>query len=355
MIKRVLKGLGALALLALAALILWPEKSYTPYEVDAAYQAQVDAFEFPSMPPDWRWKTFVAADGTKLRWGETGNKDAAKASLLFVPGYTASFDMYGEHVDLLARRGYHVIGLDLRGQGGSESHRESHPEKLWVEDFSDYSDDLAAFIKRLDRNQGQPLILAAISFGGHVGTRAMGDHDLGVDGLYLLAPALRPRSDPYSFEQAKRMMALSRMFGKSKHYVFGETDWRPDGLDFTQGSDCSSNPKRLYLRDVLFTRHPEQRVGGITNQYGAEFFGSSEHILADGYLEAIDVPVTIISAELDTYVHTDVNRQACSDRFPDCREVTPPKSGHCLLQEDDATLEIMFGEFDQLVERINTQ
>ena len=54
----------------------------------------------------------------------------------------------------------------------------------------------------------------------------------------------------------------------------GQSDWQPDGLDFTKGSDCSSNPERLYLRDTLFTRHPEQRVGGITNQYGAEFFES---------------------------------------------------------------------------------
>ncbi|MGJ8562251.1 MAG: alpha/beta hydrolase [Alphaproteobacteria bacterium] len=355
MIKKVCLAFGVLLVLFVAAIVFWPEKSYTPYEVAADYQAQVDAFDLPSMPPDWKWKAFAAEDGTVLRWGETGNSDAAKATVLFVPGYTASVDMYGEHADFLARQGYHVIGFDLRGQGGSERHRKSRPEKLWVDDFSAYSDDLAGFIKAMKRRDGQPVILAASSFGGHVAVRAAGDHTLGVDGLYLLAPALRPKSDPYTFEQAKRLMTISRLFGKSKNYVYGQTDWRPDGLDFTQGSDCSSYPKRLYLRDALFTRRPEQRVGGITNQFGAEFFESSDYVLQSGYLEKIDMPVSVISAVNDTFVLTDTNSQACSERFPNCREITPPKSGHCLLQEDDATLGLILRELESLVERINRQ
>ena len=68
-------------------------------------------------------------------------------SVMLIPGYTSSMDMYGEHVAMLAVRGYHVMGLDLRGQGGSDRHFPKQPETLWVEDFSVYSDDLAGFIK----------------------------------------------------------------------------------------------------------------------------------------------------------------------------------------------------------------
>lgn len=277
------------------------------------------------------------------------------ATVIWVPGYTASFEMYGEHTDLLARRGYHVVGVDLRGQGGSERERAEQPEKLWVDDFSVYSDDLAAFVESLPKRDDRPVILAAVSFGGHVGVRAAGDHELDIDGLYLVAPALRPQSTPYSFEEAKRLMNLSRAIGKSKHYVYGQTDWRPDGLDFTQGSDCSLNPKRLYLRDVLFTRDPSQRVGGITNQWGAEFFESSDYLLKSGYLEAMDLPITLISAAKDTFVVTDYNSKACSENFPDCLEITPPGSGHCLLQESDAVLNQMFDALDALVERASVQ
>jgi len=355
MLKRIVQGILIALFFGIVAIFVWPEKSYEPYAVDAAYQAQVDAFVLPGVPPDWEWKSFTAKDGTKLRWGETGNKDAAKASLIWVPGYTATLDMYGEHFDDFARRGYHVIGLDLRGQGGSERHREHQPEKMWVKDFATYSDDLAAFIQSLPKREDRPLILSGASFGGHVATRTVGDHTLPVHGLYLIAPALRPESAPYTFEQAKGLMQISNLIGKSKHYVYGQKDWRPDGLDYTQGSDCSSNPKRLYLRDAVFTRKPEQRVGGITNQYGLEFFKSSEYLLSEGYLEKLTLPVSIISATNDTFVVTDYNSRACRDQMLDCREVTPPNTGHCLSQESDAVLETMYDEMDALLERINAR
>jgi len=122
LLNRVLKGFGLVLLLGALAFFLWPEKAYEAYQVSPEYQAQVDAFHL-------------------------GNGKAAKATLIIIPGYTATMSMYGEHVDMLARRGYHVIGIDMRGQGGSERHRTSQPEKLWVDDFKDYSDDLAAFVK----------------------------------------------------------------------------------------------------------------------------------------------------------------------------------------------------------------
>ena len=352
--KKIIWLILILPILALIVFVVWPEKTYKPYVVDAAYQAQVDNFYVPPMPADWAWKKFETLDGTHLRWGETGNAGAAKATLIWVPGYTANLNMYGEHFDALAERGFHVIGIDLRGQGGSDRHRADQPEKLWVKDFSEYSNDLAEFLGSLELPAERPIILNGISFGGHVATRTVRDHDVQVDGLYLIAPALKPRSDPYSFEEAKRMMSLLRRLGKSNHYMPGETNWLPDGFDLTAKTDCSSNPSRLYYRDVLFTRRPELRVGGVTVQWGVEFFESSEIIQSSGYLESIMQPVTIISADHDTYVYTDLNSDVCQSRFRDCREIHIPGTGHCLPQENDAVLNLMYDEFDVMLTRITS-
>lgn len=356
LINRALKGFGLFILLGVMAFFFWPEKKYTPYQVSAEYQAQVDAFYLPDMPPDWTWKTFEAADGTKLRWGETGNATAAKATLIMVPGYTATMSMYPEHVDMLARRGYHVVGIDMRGQGGSERHRQSQPEKLWVDDFKVYSDDLADFIKTLPRQDGQPLIPIAISFGGHVGIRMTGDHPGLVDGLFLLAPAIEPKAGDMSFEQAKNLMNWARRLGKSKHYLQGNENWKPFREDLSEANIdlCASNPRRLPNRDVVFTRNPEERVGGVTAQWGAEFFESSEYIRQNNYLEKIDVPVTMVSAEIDHFVVTDVNQMACDSQFPDCQRLDMKGAGHCLLQESDAHLEEMFDSLDRLLDRVKT-
>lgn len=354
LINLVLKLFGFGLILGALAFFFWPEKTYKAHQVSAEYQAQVDAFYLPDMPPDWTWKTFDTEDGTTLRWGETGNGKAAKATLVIVPGYTATMSMYGEHVDLLARRGYHVVGIDMRGQGGSQRHRESQPEKLWVDDFEVYSDDLAAFIKTFPKTGGQPIIPVAISFGGHVGLRMAGDHPGLVDGLYLMAPAIKPKAGEMSFDQARGLMNWARRLGKSKHYLQGNDNWTPFREDLSEANIdlCASNPKRLPYRDVVFTRNPSERVGGVTAQWGAEFFESSVYIREPGFIESIEVPVTMVSAEVDHFVVTDVNQSACDSRFPNCRKLDLAGAGHCILQESDEHLKQMFDGLDVLLMRI---
>jgi len=354
-VKRLFKSIFILFCLGVLALIIWPEKRYRVYEPDAAYMAQAEAFKIWDMPPDWIWDSYRAADGTKLRWGQTGNSGAAKASVIIIPGYTATLDMYGEQIDMLARRGYHVIGIDMRGQGGSDRHRAKQPEKLWVKDFSVYSDDLAGFIRTLPRREGQPLIPVAISFGGHVAARMAVDHPNLVDGYFLMAPALRPLSGDYSFEQARLMMNVARVFGKAKHYVPFEGHWKPVGLDYSEASieRCSSNPSRLYARDALFARRPEQRVGGITNQWGAEMFESSDYLLNGNRLADVTTPVSIISAELDLFVDTAVNSHICKTVIGQCVEVLLAGTGHCLTQESDRVLDQIWNALDETVSRVS--
>ncbi len=353
-INLVLKGFGVFILLGVLAFFLWPEKKYKPYQVSAEYQAQVDAFYLPNMPPDWQWKNFQAADGTNLRWGETGNATAAKATLVLVPGYTATMSMYAEHVDMLARRGYHVVGIDMRGQGGSERYRKHQPEKLWVDDFKVYSDDLAAFINTLPNSDEKPIIPVGMSFGGHVSLRMAGDHPGLVDGIFLLAPAIKPNTGDMTFEQAAKLMGWARRLGKSKRYLQGNENWKPfrEDLSVANIDLCASNPKRLPNRDVVFTRNPAERVGGVTAQWGAEFFESSEYIRAEGYLEKVTLPVVMVSAEVDHFVITDVNQAACDSRLPNCERLDLRDAGHCLMQESDKHLNEMFDSLDALLKRV---
>ena len=353
MISRVLKGFGLFLILAAIVFYFWPEKRYKPFQVDAKFQAQVDAYYLPDMPPDWTWQRFETSDGTGLRWGETGNSGAAKATLIIIPGYTATMSMYGEHVDMLARRGYHVVGLDLRGQGGSDRHRAKQPEKLWVKDFSIYSRDLAEFLKSLPQ-RNRPVIPMAISFGGHVAIRMSGEHPGLVDGLYLMAPAVIPKAGEISFKQAKSLMNWARRLGKSKHYLQGNDNWKPfnEDLSIANIDMCSSNPKRLPNRDVVFTRYPAERVGGITAQWGAEFFESSDYIREAGFLESINIPVTMVSASVDHFVVTEENQKICDSRFSDCVRLDLTDAGHCLFQDSDAHLDQMFAALDHLTRRV---
>ena len=342
MIKKICLVILGLALLAVLAFLCW--------------QAQVDKFDLPPMPADWTWHDFTARDGTQLRWGETGNRGTTDVTLIIVPGYTANVTMYGEHADSLAERGYHVMGLDLRGQGGSERHFKDQPERLWVKDFSVYSDDLAEFIRAQDL-AGRKVIPMASSFGGHVATRMAHDYPQLVDGLFLIAPALEPKAGDVPFEKAGKQMNTAQKLGQGKKYLPGNGDWQPVTPDdiSTNGIEyCSSNPLRLPYRDVIFTRQPEQRVGGVTVQWGAEFFQSAVLMRAAGYFDPITVPVSMVAADRDDFVVNDVIDAVC-EALADCHLRRFPGTGHCLMQETDDVIDGMWDEVDALAKRVSAK
>jgi len=344
-----------LFLLAIIGFFSWPEQKYEPYKVKPEYLAQVKAFDIPDMPADWTWDMFVSEDGIKMRYGQTGNITSARATVVMIPGYTATMDMYGEQAEDIAARGYHIIGFDLRGQGGSERPRTSQPEKLLIDDFKIYSNDLALFLQSLDLPDDRPIILMAMSFGGHVAFRVGAEHSDLIDGLLLLAPALRPKSGDMSFNQMTRILLIGDALGRDRSYLPGETNWMPaseDDLLRVGIEHCSSSPKRLPMRDAIFTIRPEQRVGGVTFNWARQFFGSSNFVLQDGYPESISLPVTMIHAELDHFVETQVNKDVCDMRMANCVSIAIPGSGHCLTQETDPVLDEIYEALDQIVERV---
>ena len=346
------KTLSAFMAIAGAGIVLWPEAAYTPHQPGASYLADSAAYPVASMPDDWSWSYHSAQDGTKLRWGKTALKESDRAVIVTVPGYTSSMDMYAEHVRLLAARGYHVAGLDLRGQGGSDRHRESHPEKLYAKTFGVYSDDLAGFIQSQKFDADLPVILLGSSFGGHVSLRMAADHETTVDGLVLLAPAYAPNTAPFPFWLTKAMTGFAGLIGKGTHYAPGQGSWVPDGTDLTQPSECASEPKRLYLRDTVYVRSPKHRVGGATNNYVSGMISSGELLQKAEYAQKIDLPIHMIMAEKDTIIDSDVSKRACQSGLPDCTLITLPGTGHCLLLETDEVLEQIFTEIDSLVDRL---
>ena len=354
--KRLSLGLLTILVLMVVALLFWPEKRYRAYQSSQAYLDQVAGFSVPPMPNDWRWDRFEGDDGIGMRWGETGNRDAAQATIIMVPGYTATMSMYGEHVGDIASRGYHVIGFDLRGQGGSERPRPDQPEKLYVDDFGRYSNELAEFVRAQNLPDNRPVILMGMSFGGHVATRLAGDHPGVVDGLLLLAPALEPKAGNMSFDAAKRLLVWGRRLGQDKRYLPDNGNWTPyseDNLRVAGIEHCASDPNRLPLRDAVFTNDPSQRVGGVTYNWGGEFYESSLYVRASGYPEGLDLPISMVHAERDDFVVTDVNIEICDTRLPDCTSVYIDGSGHCLLQETDDRLAQVYQALDNVVARIS--
>lgn len=87
----------------------------------------------------------------------------ARGVLAICHGYAEHSGRYADVADYLTARGFVVEALDLRGHGRSSG------ERVFVNDFDEYLDDLETFLARVrERNAGKPVFLLGHSMGGGV-------------------------------------------------------------------------------------------------------------------------------------------------------------------------------------------
>lgn len=131
---------------------------------------------------------FVGKDNTGLyeqAWRpQTGS---SKAVLVVMHGLKDHSARYSELATRLVQKNWAVYAFDLRG------HAHSEGERVWVESFDDYVDDLEVFTKRVEaREPGKPIFLLGHSMGGAIVTLyALEQRKPAVRGMILSAPALR--------------------------------------------------------------------------------------------------------------------------------------------------------------------
>ena len=191
--------------------------------------------------------------------GQTGNAATAKATLVYVPGFNGTLDAYADQVGLWAREGYHVVGLDMRGQGGSDGNL--HGEKLpkFIEDGEVVNArDINGFLENL-AIRNRPVLLVGSSYGGIMTTLAVMERPDLVDAYIAMVPAYQPKlpGEPDGLEtQMSRMVSL----GLGPRYVPDTVTWRP----FTEMPDwCATGTDRIFNQVRIHADDPSQRVAGF--------------------------------------------------------------------------------------------
>ena len=343
---RILLVLGIVVLGGLLAIRVWPMEAYVPYELSPEEQAFVDAHAVPDFAPDWRFATFESFDGTTLRWGETGNAATAKATLIYVPGFNGTIDAYAEQFGLWAREGYHVVGLDMRGQGGSAGN--PHGEKLprFIRDGEVVNArDIIGFIDHL-AIEDRPVILSGSSYGGIMTTLAVLEAPGVVDAYLALVPAYLPKlpGDPAEMEaQTRRLTQL----GLGDRYAPDQVSWRP----FTEMPDwCPTGHPRIFHQVAIHAGDPSQRVSGFTFGMAADWLQLGREI-REGARGTFKVPTTMILSPSDALVENGPPTEVC-ERDPMCELRVWDDVSHCITLGPDADVLRVSREADALLERL---
>ena len=106
-----------------------------------------------------------ASDGLELLVQSWRPKTETKGTLIIVHGLKDYADRYSELAFTAVGKGYAVHALDLRGHGDSAG------DRVWVDRFDEYLDDLEGFVARVQKEEpGKPLFLLGHSMGGAIVT-----------------------------------------------------------------------------------------------------------------------------------------------------------------------------------------
>ena len=148
--------------------------------------AMVQRRALPAGAEEIRW---IAGDGWAIRQVNWPAADQPRGSLLFLPGRGDFLEKYIETLSHWSARGWRVTALDWRGQAlsgrmGGDS-LTGH-----IDDFGQWTDDLAAFWSGWAATTPAPHVLVAHSMGGHLALRAVAEARVIPDALVLSAPML---------------------------------------------------------------------------------------------------------------------------------------------------------------------
>jgi acylglycerol lipase len=154
----------------------------------------------PALPP--RIDFYHAADGRQLAvriWQATG---LPRGRVVFVHGITSHGGWYNRSCQHLAEAGFNVHFLDRRGSGlNIDQPGDVDCWQTWVDDVRLY----------LERNRdGQPTVLAGISWGGKLAVAVARRSPALVAGLALICPGLYSPYEPGFMKRMVLAASLSR-------------------------------------------------------------------------------------------------------------------------------------------------
>ena len=262
--------------------------------------------------------------------------EKAKAAIVISHGFSESIEKYKEVIYYFTSAGYQVYLADHRGHGRS-LRDTSHPSMVHIRQFTDYVDDLYAFILKVVKPScgGLPLYLYAHSMGGCIGAFYLETHPDTFQKAILTSPMLgiiMAVPAPCALALGHIMTSLHR----EEHYAPGQSPYSPD--ERFEGS-CSASFSRFQYYQEKRKANPLFQTSGASYGWSYQALCACRFVTQKRNCKKITAPVLVFQSSNDHLVKASSIRRFVA--------YTPSAS---LIKIDGSRHEIYNSPADVLVE-----
>jgi len=278
---------------------------------------------------------FEGRAGVRIRYAAF-EQDHETGALVILHGKSESYIKYAEVVYDLQELGFSCYLMDHRGFGFSERIVTDDPQKVYVEQFDDYVDDVKTFIDTVVRaKEHQRIFVLAHSLGGCIATRYCERYPEDIDAAVLSAPMVQINTGTYPPAVAYAIAASAAGLGFGTDYAIGqgprEEPW------FVENTTTHSFARWSKWEEDLIPSHPEIRSGGATYNWVKVCLEAGWRARREA--SRIATPLLIFQAEEDSFVRPEGQEELC-DAAQDCRLIIFHGSRHEILMERDTIRDV---------------
>lgn len=321
---------------------------------------RVAKIEYPNLPSiesnGGTAGTFATNNGASIRYASfkatAAKLDSASSlrpngTVVVTTGRTQFIEAYLEVAAEWQQRGYDVWVMDWRGQGLSSRILTDAPYKGHINSFDDYLSDLDMFIKSIVKpTAGATNVIMGQSMGGGLVIRYAAEHP----GMFRYVIAGAPLLDFAAPAVLKGLISMTASIAP-QGYVLGEGGDYSEANRTFEGNVITHDLNRFQRFHAFIDREPRLALGAPTNQWVSEGIKSCNNFTNPAYMEKLNTPILLFSAETDKLVSADAQKKL-AEQYPKLvRRIELPGTFHEIFLETDATQRKIWAEIDAFVKK----
>jgi lysophospholipase len=298
------------------------------------------------IPGGARPGTVTTRDGLKLRfaaWRPTVRQ--LSGTVLLVHGRSEFIEKYFEVVAAFRRRGFHVVAVDLRGQGGSDRMLADR-SKGHVDDFMDYVADIDAVAEHVLPELPRPHFAVAHSMGAAAMLLSLDRGIRQFERAVLLSPLAGLATVPLPGLAAAAAAALDFVALGARYVPGGGPS--PLSLRAFAGNKLTSDPVRYGRVASILSAAPQLGIGDPTVRWTQAMFQTFERFRGRDFGRRVATPSLMLIAGADPLCSAPA-AEALALRVRGCEPLVIPGAKHELLFERDAIREQVFAAIDRFI------